>query len=198
MPSTPPTPSTSPMPTTMPTPSPSPMPTVQPTPSPSPSPTTVHPTPMPTTPPTPSPSPMPTVPPTPSPTPSPVPPTNMPSPSPSPMPTVMPSPSPTPYPTPWCPCITLNSTTVSGFEGTYITTFVSKNEHHNWKQRAPQEYKEIYYAYKDLFDGYWVIVGTNMKLAAYDEDGGEHQGMPPLGTHMWNIFEPGTTTGSIL
>merc|ERR1719204_2387066 len=122
-------------------------------------------------------------------------PTPSPTPSPSPMPTVMPSPSPSPYPTPWCPCISLNAT-APGFDGVYIITFVSNNEHHNWKQNAPDEYKEIYYAYKDLYDGYWVIVGTNMKLAAYDEDG-EHSGMPPLGTNMWNIFEPGTTTGAV-
>merc|ERR1719495_1044133 len=124
---------------------------------------------MPSTPPTTSPTPLPTAMPSPSPviTTSPTP---FPSPSPSPMPTAMPSPAPTQFPTPWCPCITLNSTQATGFDGTYIITGVSKNEHHHWEQRAPEEAKEIYYAYKHLFDGYWVIVGTNLKLAAFDEE----------------------------
>jgi len=111
-------------------------------------------------------------------------------------PTANPTASPTNFPTFDCPCMRVNSTEISGFDGIYVRADSQQNGQAFWVE--PDNSYELYWSdgslplvgYSgDTYSGFWVMIGELGRTATYDQTGSDWASIPPIGHHFWNFYQ---------
>jgi len=113
--------------------------------------------------------------------------------SPSPGETWSPSPYPTFGPTDENRCVEVTTSGIPGFDGVYVLSNMTLNEHNYWDLTGYVNHDgRIYWSdFSIFFGGYWIISGSGqMQIAAFDDDSDEgYYYTPPLvGTRNWTVY----------